>query len=79
MYSTLIYVLIIISFLIILFILLQPSKQQDTLSLLSIDKSNRLFETQKLGETSYLLRLLTVILGIIWLILAIILMHLGSK
>ena len=46
MYSTLVYLLVVISLLIILVILSQPSKQQDALSLLSTDKSNTLFETQ---------------------------------
>lgn len=78
MYSTLVYLLIIISLLIIVVILSQPSKQQDTLSLLSTDKSNTLFETQKPRGLSYLLMYVTGFLGVLWLILGIVLMFLGS-
>ncbi len=78
MYSILVYFLIGISFLLIIFILSQPSKQQDTLSLLSTDKSNTLFETQKARGMSYLLMYITAILGIIWLVLGIVLMFLGN-
>lgn len=78
MYSTLVYLLIIISLLIIVVILSQPSKQQDTLSLLSTDKSNKLFETQKPRGLSYLLMYVTGFLGVLWLILGIVLMFLGS-
>lgn len=78
MYSTLVYLLIIISLLIILAILAQPSKQQDTLSLLSTDKSNTLFETQKPRGLSYLLVYVTGFLGVLWLILGIVLMFLEN-
>lgn len=78
MYSTLIYLLIIISILIILVILLQPSKQQDVLSLLSTDQSNTLFKIQKLRGMSYVLMYVTALLGVSWLILGLILMILGS-
>ncbi|WP_406834535.1 preprotein translocase subunit SecG [Lactococcus lactis] len=78
MYSTLVYLLIIISLVIIALILLQPSRQQDTLSLLSTDKSNTLFETQKPRGMSYVLQYVTAILGIAWLILGLVLMTLGS-
>lgn len=78
MYSILVYLLIGISFLIIIFILMQPSKQQDALSLLSTDKSNTLFETQKPRGMSFLLMYATAILGILWLILGIVLMVLGN-
>ncbi|MCT0016789.1 preprotein translocase subunit SecG [Lactococcus lactis subsp. lactis] len=74
MYSILIYLFIVISFMIILFILLQPSKQQDSMSLLSTDKSNILFESQKLRGVIYLLRCITASLGIIWIVLGITLM-----
>jgi len=79
MYRILVYLLIIISLLIILLILSQPSKQQDTLSLLSTDKSNTLFETQKPRGLSYLLMYVTGLLGALWLILGIALMSLGSQ
>ena len=78
MYSTLVYLLIIISLLIILVILSQPSKQQDALSLLSTDKSNTLFETQKPRGWSYLLMYVTGLLGVVWLLLGIVLMILGN-
>ena len=68
MYSILVYLLMIIGFLIILS---QPSNQQDALSLLFIDKSDRLFETQKSRGVSYLLQYVTTILGIIWLVFCI--------
>ena len=79
MYSTLVYLLIVISLFIILVILSQPSKQQDALSLLSTDKSNTLFETQKLRGLSYLLMYITGFLGVLWLILGIVLMILGNN
>lgn len=78
MYSILVYLLIIISFLIILLILSQPSKQQDTLSLLATDKSNTLFKTQKLRGISYLFQYITAGLGMIWLVLGLVLMVLGN-
>lgn len=77
-YSILVYLLIIISILIVLIILFQPSKQQDALSLLSTDKSNTLFESQKPRGPSYLLKYLTAGLGIVWLALSIVLMYLGN-
>lgn len=73
MYSILIYTLIIISFLIVILILLQPSKQQDALSLLSSDKSSPLLKTQKSGGSQYILQYITAFLGIAWLVLGIIL------
>lgn len=78
MYSILVYLLIIISLLIILVILSQPSKQQDALSLLSTDKSNTLFETQKPKGMSYLLMYITAFLGVLWIALGIMLMVLGN-
>ena len=77
MYRFLIYVLILISFAIILLILLQPSKQQDALSLLASDKSSALFETQKPGGIRYILQYVTGILGILWLIIGIFLAYLA--
>lgn len=79
MYSNLVYLFIIINLLIIVVILSQPSKQQDTLSLLSTDKSNTLFETQKPRGLSYILMYITGFLGFLWLILGIVLMSLGSN
>ena len=79
MYSILVYLLIIISLVIIFLILLQPSKQQDTLSLLSTDKSNTLFKTQKPWGISYVLQYATAVLGIAWLVLGLVLMTLGSR
>lgn len=78
MYATLVYLLIILSLLIIIVILSQPSKQQDKLSLLSTDKSNTLFETQKPRGLNYLLMHVTGFLGALWLVLGIVLMILGS-
>ena len=78
MYNTLFYLFIIIGFVVILFILSQPSKQQDTLSLLFTDKSNTLFETQKPRGFKYFLQYATAVLGVIWLILGIVLMYLGN-
>ncbi|HGF7723080.1 TPA: preprotein translocase subunit SecG [Enterococcus faecium] len=71
--------LIAISFIIILCILFQPSKQQDALSLLSSDKSNELFETQKLRGVRYVFQYVTAILGIIWFILCIVLMYMANR
>ncbi|WFR75742.1 preprotein translocase subunit SecG [Lactococcus lactis] len=79
MYQILIYMFIIVSFMITLLIILQPSKQQDVLSLLASDKSNALFETQKARGVQIILRYGTAFLGILWLILSIVLMYLGNK
>ncbi|MBK0084605.1 preprotein translocase subunit SecG [Lactococcus sp. S64] len=79
MYNTLVYIYIINNILIILLILSQPSKQQDALSLLSTDKSNTLFETQKPRGIGYLLQYVTATLGVIWVVLGIILMIMGNK
>ncbi|HFC9197560.1 preprotein translocase subunit SecG [Enterococcus lactis] len=79
MYRNLICILITISFIIILCILLQPSKQQDALSLLSSDKSNELFETQKPRGIRYVLQYVTAILSIIWLILCVVLMYMANR
>lgn len=78
MYSTLIYTLIFISFVIIVLILLQPSKQQDTLSLLFSDNSSALFKTQKPRGRQYILQYTTVSLGIIWISLSIVLVYLAN-
>lgn len=78
MYSTLIYTLIFISLIIIILILVQPSKQQDTLSLLSSDNSSALFKTQKPHGTQYILQYTTAGLGLIWLILSIFLVYLAN-
>lgn len=78
MYRILVYILIIISFLIIIIILSQPSKQPDPLSLLSTDKSSTLFETQKPRGVRYLLQYVTAVLGVLWLVLGIVLMYLGK-
>ena len=73
MYNVLIYILIIVSFLLVFFILLQPSKQQEMLSLLYSDKSSPLFENQKLVGIHHLLQCLTAFLGGLWFILSIVL------
>lgn len=79
MYIALIYVFILISFIIVLLILLQPSKQQDSLSLLSTDKSEVLFKTQKSHGINSFLRWTTAILAVTWISLGIILMYLGKN
>ncbi|KSU17527.1 preprotein translocase subunit SecG [Lactococcus lactis] len=79
MYIALTYLLIFISFMIIILILSQPSKQQDSLSLLSTDKSDVLFKTQKYNSHNNFLMWSTAILAVIWITLGIILMYLGEK
>ncbi|WP_349585236.1 preprotein translocase subunit SecG [Leuconostoc citreum] len=75
MYNILIYTMIIINFLVIIFILMQPSKQQDALSLLTGDNNSSLFATQKLHGTNFVLQFATACLGFIWLLLGLILMY----
>lgn len=78
MYQILFLISIVISFFLIILILLQPSKQQDTLSLLSANKSDQLFNHMKKRGVDYLLQFITAGLGIIWLVLNIVLMSLGN-
>ncbi|WP_446872726.1 preprotein translocase subunit SecG [Leuconostoc mesenteroides] len=77
MYSILIYVMIVVNILIILFILSQPSKQQDSLSLLNGDSSSNLFANHKFRGTNFILQLITAFLGLGWLVLGLVIMCLG--
>lgn len=78
MYNNCIYIMMIINILVIIFILVQPSIQQDTLSLLSNEKNSPLFKTQKALGINFLLRCSTTFLCIVWLGLAIVLTRLGA-
>ena len=79
MYTVLIYLISLISFMIIILILLQPSKQQDSLSLLSTDKSETLFKKQRSYSFNNVLQLLTATLAVAWIALGIVLMYLGKN
>ena len=78
MYQNLVYLVAVISFLIVILILLQPSKQQDVLSLLSTDKSDKLLENSKARGGLFYLRLGTAILGMIWFVLGIYVVYLSN-
>lgn len=54
---------------------MQPSKQQDALSLLTGDNNSSLFATQKLHGANFVLQFATACLGFIWLLLGLILMY----
>lgn len=75
MFIFLIYTSAILSLLLILFILSQPSKQQDVLSILSSDKSSILFQTQKYQGSDIFLQWMTAILAIVWIIICITLIY----
>lgn len=76
-YSILIYIIIVVSFMIIFLILLQPSKQQDSLSLLLSDRSSNLWEHQKVLQADDLLKIITIFLAIVWIIISLILLYLA--
>lgn len=78
MFYILIYLLITISAVIITLILLQPSKQQDALSLLFTDKNSILFKSQKFRSPAHYLQYITTFLAMIWLVLAIVLVSISN-
>jgi preprotein translocase subunit SecG len=77
MYNTILTIMIIVGILIILAVLMQPSKQQDALSALS-GGGGDLFATQKSRGFEAVMQRITAILGAIWFILGLVLVYLGS-
>ena len=77
MYEILLTLMIIIGVLIIIAVLMQPSKQQDALSALS-GGGGDLFATQKSRGFEAVMQRITAILGGIWFLLGLALVYLGS-
>jgi preprotein translocase subunit SecG len=77
MYNTVLTLMIIVGILIIIAVLMQPSKQQDALSALS-GGGGDLFATQKSRGFEAVMQRITAVLGAIWFILGLVLVYLGS-
>ncbi|WP_373747493.1 preprotein translocase subunit SecG [Weissella soli] len=77
MYSILLIAMIIVGVLIILAVLMQPSKQQDALSALS-GGGGDLFATQKARGFVAVMQRITAVLGAIWFILGLALVYVSS-
>ncbi len=77
MYDTLMTVMIVIGFLIIVSVMMQPSKQQDALSALS-GGGGDLFATQKARGFQAVMQRVTALLGALWFIIGIALVYLTS-
>jgi len=77
MYDTLLTAMLVVGFLIIVAVLMQPSKQQDALSALS-GGGGDLFATQKARGFQAVMQRITAILGAIWFILGLALVYLSS-
>ncbi|AOT56886.1 preprotein translocase subunit SecG [Weissella soli] len=77
MYSILLTAMIIVGVLIILAVLMQPSKQQDALSALS-GGGGDLFATQKARGFVAVMQRITAVLGAIWFILGLALVYVSS-
>ena len=77
MYNVLLTAMIVVGVLIILAVLMQPSKQQDALSALS-GGGGDLFATKKARGFEAVMQRITAILGAIWFILGLALVYLSS-
>ncbi|KRN30850.1 preprotein translocase subunit SecG [Weissella halotolerans] len=77
MYDTLMTAMIVIGFLIIVSVMMQPSKQQDALSALS-GGGGDLFATQKARGFQAVMQRVTALLGALWFIIGIALVYLTS-
>lgn len=77
MYSILLTAMVIVGVLIILAVLMQPSKQQDALSALS-GGGGDLFATQKARGFVAVMQRITAVLGAIWFILGLALVYVSS-
>lgn len=77
MYDTLMTAMIVIGFLIIVSVMMQPSKQQDALSALS-GGGGDLFATQKARGFQAVMQRVTALLGTLWFIIGIALVYLTS-
>lgn len=79
MYASLLYLFIVLSIIILLLILFQPSNQQDIMSLLHSDKGDELFANQKVRGLRHVLVYMTMLSSIVWIILAVFLMYLSER
>lgn len=77
MYNMLLIAMIVVGFLLIVTVLMQPSKQQDALSALSAGAGD-LFATQKARGFEAVMQRITAILGAIWFMLGLALVYLSS-
>lgn len=77
MYDILLTAMIIVGALIIIAVMMQPSKQQDALSALSAGAGD-LFATQKARGFEAVMQRITAILGAIWFMLGLALVYLSS-
>ncbi|QIL51071.1 preprotein translocase subunit SecG [Weissella coleopterorum] len=77
MYNTLLTAMIIVGILIIIAVLMQPSKQQDALSALS-GGGGDLFATQKARGFEAVMQRVTTILGAVWFLLGLALVYLSA-
>lgn len=69
--------LLVVGFLLIVSVMMQPSKQQDALSALSGGATD-LFTERKSRGFEAVMRRVTAVLGAIWFIIALILMYLAA-
>lgn len=77
MYNLLLTAMIVVGVLIVIAVLMQPSKQQDALSALS-GGGGDLFATQKSRGFEAVMQRITAILGALWFILGLALVYVGS-
>ncbi|GEP75314.1 preprotein translocase subunit SecG [Weissella thailandensis] len=77
MYDTLLTAMIVVGALIIIAVMMQPSKQQDALSALS-GGGGDLFATQKARGFVAVMQRITAVLAAIWFILGLALVYLSS-
>ncbi|MBS9337816.1 preprotein translocase subunit SecG [Fructobacillus parabroussonetiae] len=69
--------LLVVGFLLIVSVMMQPSKQQDALSALSGGATD-LFTERKSRGFEAIMRRITTVLGALWFIIALILMYLAA-
>ncbi|AEJ23858.1 preprotein translocase subunit SecG [Weissella koreensis] len=77
MYNALLTAMIVVGILIIIAVLMQPSKQQDALSALS-GGGGDLFATQKARGFEAVMQRATTVLGAIWFLLGLALVYLSA-
>ncbi|MDR3190041.1 MAG: preprotein translocase subunit SecG [Lactobacillaceae bacterium] len=77
MYNILLAAMIVVGFLIIIAVLMQPSKQQDALSALS-GGGGDLFATQKARGFVAVMQRVTAVLGAVWFIIGLALVYLSA-
>lgn len=70
---------LVIGFILVIAIMMQPSKQQDALSSLSGGGGSDLFIQQKSRGFDAIIKRFTAVTGIVWLLLCLFLMYLENK